>query len=111
MKLLEHRVCIESIHEEFSLAVPPQQIDVVLLERACDPFFIFINLTERLLDLANFDLTLGFFFLIDFRYVGLQSLLSLHEHISDRVVQYAQLPAVALCLKFHQLHMPLNFIL
>ena len=66
MKLFEQRICIESIHEEFSLAVPPQQIDVVLLERASDPFFIFINLPERLLNLAHFDLALGFFFLIDF---------------------------------------------
>ena len=94
-----------------SLIEPSQNFDV--------RFFIgLLKLSIKLIDLIRyfFNLTelmqaLILLFLENLADMCLESLLSLHEQVSDVVVEDAQVFAVCLCLMPHQLNLSVDLIL
>lgn len=66
LEVPDHRVRIKSVHKKLALAIPPQQIYVVIIQSTGNIILVFIYRTQCLLYLTDFDLALRLFFLIDF---------------------------------------------
>ena len=66
LEVSDHWVRIKSVHKKLALAIPPQQIYVVIIQSTGKIILVFIYRTQCLLYLTDFDLALRLFFLIDF---------------------------------------------
>ena len=88
LEVLEGSIGVERVRENLALTETLQQLDIVFFERFRDAVVEVLDRGQALLNLLYLHLASLLLFLVDLGDVGLQRLLSLDQHISDRIVEH-----------------------